>query len=316
MNIQNNSRYHEVHARSLSRPRRLLGRGGARDRLDRAGQEDLRSRDGRVWPLVRRRGGQHLLQRARPPCRERPRRSGGADPRFAAHQLDLEIHLCRDAQGGADARRRDGRFRRRQGRPRHPLYAAGAGSGVCDAGLRADRRGAFGGVRRFCRERARDTHRGRQAETDFFGELRHRARPHRAVQAAARRGDQAFKRQARKLHHPAAAAAELANSRPAAITTGQRLRGAALAAGKAAPCTPVLATDPLYILYTSGTTGIPEGRRARQWRASGRAEMVDVQPLRRQARRGLVVRLRHRLGGRPQLHRLWPADSWRHVHHV
>ena len=94
------------------------------------------------------------------------------------------------------------------------------------------------------------------------------------------------------------------------------LRGAALAAGKAAPCTPVLATDPLYILYTSGTTGHPEGRRARQWRASGRAEMVDVQSLRRQARRGLVVRLRHRLGRRPQLHRLWPADSWRHLDHV
>ena len=94
------------------------------------------------------------------------------------------------------------------------------------------------------------------------------------------------------------------------------LRRAALDAGKAAPCTPVLATDPLYILYTSGTTGIPEGRRARQWRASGRAEMVDVQSLRRQARRGLVVRLRHRLGGRPQLHRLRAADSWRHLDHV
>lgn len=33
----------------------------------------------------------------------------------------------------------------------------------------------------------------------------------------------------------------------------------ALEGAQAAPCVPVLATDPLYILYTSGTTGIPKG---------------------------------------------------------
>jgi propionyl-CoA synthetase len=37
------------------------------------------------------------------------------------------------------------------------------------------------------------------------------------------------------------------------------LREKVLATGKSAPCVPVLATDPLYILYTSGTTRIPKG---------------------------------------------------------
>ena len=71
----------------------------------------------------------------------------------------------------------------------------------------------------------------------------------------------------------------------------------------------------LYPLHL-GHDGKAQGRGARQWRAPGRAEMVDVQSLRHQARRGLVVRFRHRLGGRAQLHHLRTADPRRDLDHV
>ncbi|MEA2985875.1 MAG: propionyl-CoA synthetase [Alphaproteobacteria bacterium] len=50
----------------------------------------------------------------------------------------------------------------------------------------------------------------------------------------------------------------------ASLTEGRdhdwaKLRSAAVAAKKSADCVPVAATDPLYILYSSGTTGIPKG---------------------------------------------------------
>ena len=51
------------------------------------------------------------------------------------------------------------RLRRQEGRPRHPLHADGAGGAGRHAGLRADRRGAFGGVRRLRAEGACDPHR-------------------------------------------------------------------------------------------------------------------------------------------------------------
>jgi propionyl-CoA synthetase len=71
-------------------------------------------------------------------------------------------------------------------------------------------------------------------------------------------------------------AIRMANSKPEAVILLQRpqaeaqmisgrdhdwasLRAAALRDGKTADCVPCAATDPLYILYTSGTTGIPKG---------------------------------------------------------
>ena len=120
----------------------------------------------------------------------------------------------------------------------------------------------------------------------------------------------------RGLHHPAAAAARLRTRRRPRSRLGDACAPPRCTAKKSrrlrAGAGDRSALHPLHL----GHDRQAQGRGARQWRASGRAEMVDVQSLRRQARRGLVVRLRHRLGGRPQLHRLRAADSWRDLDHV
>ena len=89
----------------------------------------------------------------------------------------------------AQARGRDRRAGRRQGRPGHHLHADDPRGGDGDAGLRAAGRGAFRGVRRLCRQRARHPHRRLPAQAGADRVVRHRARPHRPVQAVARPGD-------------------------------------------------------------------------------------------------------------------------------
>ena len=71
MNIHEKSRYHEVYARSLRDPQGFWAEAAREIDWIEPAKKVFDPGSGHLRPLVCRRRGQHLLQRAGPPCRER-----------------------------------------------------------------------------------------------------------------------------------------------------------------------------------------------------------------------------------------------------
>ena len=80
------SRYEEAYTRSLRDPEGFWAAAAEDIYWERRWDRVLDDSRAAVLPLVRRRRAQHLLQRARPPRRPRPRRADGADLRQPGHR--------------------------------------------------------------------------------------------------------------------------------------------------------------------------------------------------------------------------------------
>ena len=101
-----------------------------------------------VLQVVRGRHAQRVVQLPRPQRRRRPRRQGRDHLRGRRRQRHAASRYARTARAHLPHRQRAEGARRQEGRPRHHLHVdVGRGRGR-DAGLRAHRRDALGGVRR------------------------------------------------------------------------------------------------------------------------------------------------------------------------
>ena len=271
--------------------------------------------DPRVGPavrqVVRRRQAQRLPQRRRPPRRRRPGRQGRV-PLGGRARRHPHHHLRRPARRGAAASPTSSRA--------SASARATASASTCRwspscpiAMLACARIGAahsvvFGG---FSPDSPHRPHQRRRVQGRHH--RRRRLPPRRAVDAQAERRRRRS-RPPRAIEHVVVVQAGRRAGRHGRGPRPLVARRSWPSADAECPCEPMDSEDLLYLLYTSGTTAKPKGI---MHTTGGYLTQVafthkyvfDLHP----DDRRLLVRRRHRLGHRPQLHRLRPAHQRRHV---
>ena len=290
------------------RSQRLLGRTGQARRLDQAvpqGREYLVCARQHLDQMVRGRRPQRRLELHRPASRD-PRRPdrhhlGGRRP------LAVEAHHLPPA-----ARRslQDGQHpahpQRHEGRPRHDLSADDSGSRLRHAGLRADRRHPFGGVRRLLARQPRPAHHRLPVQDHHH----RRRRPARRQEGAAEGQCRCRDRQERRRRLGRRGQAHRRRGRHESVAgflVSRRRRDGDDGMPVRADACRGSAVHPLHL----GLDRPAQGRAAHLRRLPGvRVDDASIR-VRLSRRRHLLVHRRRRLGHRPQLHSLWAAGQRR-----